>query len=238
MRDRPVVLRGRGKGEALLCRLALQPNEVVARDILLDAVWPGGDPALAGQSLNSLIYSLHKLLRDALSGEPPILHVGGGYQLNVAAGVGVDVSVFDRLATVGHAHRRAGRPDAAITAYRAAVRLYRGDLAAGTDLYAAVERERLRSLYMTLRSDLADHHYVRGDYAECLVHALAILAHEPAREDAVRAAMRCYVRRGERAQALRQYRLCQRILRAEFDAEPEPATTALFDQVRFDPANV
>jgi hypothetical protein len=50
--------------------------------------------------------------------------------------------------------------------------------------------------------------------------------------------MRCHVQRGERAQALRQYQLCRDILKAEYDAAPEPATTALFDQVRLDPGSI
>jgi DNA-binding SARP family transcriptional activator len=238
MRSQQVVLRGRGKGEAILSRLALRSNEVISRDTLLDTIWPGGEPTLAGQSLNSLIHSLHKLLRGALAGAPPILYTGSGYQLNLAAGVGVDIAIFDRLATDGREHMRTGHADAAITAYSRAVRLYRGDLGPDTDLFAIIERERLRALYLTLLSDLADYHHARGDYGECLTHSLALLAHEPAREDAARMAMRCYVRRGERAQALRQYRLCQQILRAEFDAAPEPATTALFDQVRLDPTSI
>jgi DNA-binding SARP family transcriptional activator len=238
MRSQPVVLRAHGKGEAILRRLALRRNEIIGRDALLDTLWPGSEPTLAGQSLNSLLYSLHKLLGGALSGAPPILHTGDGYRLNVAAGVEVDVAVFDRLAAAGREDLRAGRLDSAVLAYDRAVRLYRGDLAADNDLSAVVERERLRALYLTLLSDLADYHYARGDYGECLAHALALLACEPAREDALRVAMRCYVRRGERAQALRQYRLCLNILRAEFDAAPEPATLALFDQVRLDPASV
>jgi DNA-binding SARP family transcriptional activator len=50
--------------------------------------------------------------------------------------------------------------------------------------------------------------------------------------------LRCYLRRGERAQALRHYTTVQRILRAEFHAEPEPATTALFEQIRLDPSSL
>jgi DNA-binding SARP family transcriptional activator len=238
IRDQPVVLRGRGKGEAILSRLALRPDDVVARDTLLDAIWPGSEPALAGQSLNSLIHSLHKLLRGALSGAPPILYTGGGYQLNLAAGVTVDVATFDRLAMVGRDHMRAGHPDVAVIAYSRAVKLYRGDLGAQADTFAIIERERLRALYLTLLADLADYHHACGDFTECLARSLALLAHEPAREDAVRLAMRCYVRRGERAQALRQYRLCQQILSTEYDAAPEPATTILFDQVRLDPTSV
>jgi DNA-binding SARP family transcriptional activator len=238
IRDQPVVLRGRGKGEAILSRLALRPDDIIARDTLLDAIWPGSEPTLAGQSLNSLIHSLHKLLRGALSGAPPILYTGGGYQLNLAAGVGVDVATFDWLALVGRDQMRTGHPDRAVIAYSRAVKLYRGDLGADTDAFAIIERERLRAVYLTLLADLADYHHTCGDYSESLANSLALLAHEPAREDAVRLAMRCYLRRGERAQALRQYRLCQHVLRAEYDAAPEPATTILFDQVRLDPASV
>jgi hypothetical protein len=50
--------------------------------------------------------------------------------------------------------------------------------------------------------------------------------------------MRCHVRRGERAQALRQYRLCESVLRSEFETDPEPATKALFEQIRLDPDSV
>jgi DNA-binding SARP family transcriptional activator len=44
--------------------------------------------------------------------------------------------------------------------------------------------------------------------------------------------MRCYLARGERTQALRQYRLCQQFLQAELETEPEPATTLLYETAR------
>ena len=61
---------------------------------------------------------------------------------------------------------------------------------------------------------------------------------DPCREDGYRLAMRAYVRRGERAQALRQYRLCEHVLRREFDTAPEPLTTELFERIRASPAGV
>lgn len=52
-------------------------------------------------------------------------------------------------------------------------------------------------------------------------------------------AQRCgRLRRDQRAQALHQFRVCQSILSAGFDAAPEPATIALFEQIRLDPADV
>ena len=61
----------------------------VARGTLLNTLWPQSDTFQASQSLNSLIYSLHKSLGAALGGAPPTLHVDGSYRLNT--------EVFDEL---------------------------------------------------------------------------------------------------------------------------------------------
>jgi hypothetical protein len=50
--------------------------------------------------------------------------------------------------------------------------------------------------------------------------------------------MRCYVRRGERAAALHHYQVCIDMLQTEFDAVPETATIALFDQIRLAPDQI
>ena len=44
--------------------------------------------------------------------------------------------------------------------------------------------------------------------------------------------------RGNLQSALRHYQSVQEILRVELDAEPEPATTVLFQQIRLNPAAV
>ena len=234
----PVVLRGGGKAEALLCGLALRSQHGLTRDRLIDSLWPDGEAALAGQSLNSLVYSLHRLLGPALDGAPPVVYNGGWYRLNVDAGVAVDLTEFERLAASGDQLMNADEPDAGAVAYQAAIDLYRGDLCVGTDVQSLVERERLRARYLNLLGQLADYHFSIETYDACLDAVLRLLAVDACREDAHRLAMRCYVRRGERAQALRQYRLCESILAGEFDAAPEPATHALFERVRLDPERV
>ena len=235
---RPVPLRANSKIEALLCVLGLQHRYRVPRDTLLSTLWPDRDPTLASQSLNSLSHSLHKLLGAAIGGAPPVVHAEGSYKLNTEAGVMVDVAGFEALSAAGDRYARQGKRGDASDCYARAARLYRGDLIACAVMQAAVERERLRALYLTLLARLADCAYEEQDYEACLDHALRLLAHEPCREDAHRLIMRCYARRGERAQALRQYRLAEDLLRAEFDAVPEPATRVLYDQIRSDPGSV
>lgn len=234
----PIVLRSGGKTEALLGHLSLQNSNRIPRDTLLQRLWPSSDTALACQSLHSLVYSLHKLIGDALGGAAPVLHDEGCYRLNVEAGVGVDVAGFDALVKAGDQQVRAGDLATAVNTYSCAVGLYRGDLCMGTDVQALMERERLRARYLTLLAHLADYHYGESAYVACQGYAWRLLGCDPCREDAYRMMMRCYVRQGERAEALRHYRLCVDILRAEFETAPETATTMLFEQIRLDPGSI
>jgi DNA-binding SARP family transcriptional activator len=231
----PVTMRPGGKAEQLLAALALAEGGV-EREALMGLVWPSSDSALATQSLNTLVYWLHRTLGPAIEGRPPVLREIGRYRLNREDGVVTDVGLFDAAAAAGDLARRAGDQQAAMQSYQAAVGLYAGDLVAGSHVQYVLERERLRARYLTIRARLADHHFALGEYEASLRHALDLLALDPCREDAHRLAMRCHVRLGERAQALRQYQLCQQVLALEFGAQPEPATVDLYEVVRLDPA--
>src|SRR5262245_22567815 len=98
---RPVGIRSGGKIETILCRLGLESGYRVPRAALVNLLWPASDSTQATQSLNSLIYSIHKLIGDALGGAPAVLHEDGHYRLNVEAGVGVDIACFDAWANAG-----------------------------------------------------------------------------------------------------------------------------------------
>jgi DNA-binding SARP family transcriptional activator len=234
----PLAVRSGGRTEALLCSLALVRGHGIRRETLIDKIWPGTAPDLAGQSLNSLVHSLCKLLRDALAGEPPILHKGGCYRLNLEAGVVVDVMRFESLLRAGDRQVALGDSETAMAVYGRAVELYDGDLYTSTDVFAVVERERLRALYLTALARLAECSLQSLDYIAGLDYAFRLLASDPCREDGHRLVMRCYMHRGERAQALRHYHLCRQILRTEFNVVPEPATTELFEQIRSRPGSV
>jgi DNA-binding SARP family transcriptional activator len=208
------------------------------RDALLDAVWPESDLVRAAQSLTTLVSSLRRVLGSALAGASPVLYVQGGYALNFAAGVTVDVAQFDALAVEGEHSMRAGDVVEAMRSWKQAVSLYQGDVCIGGGVHAIMERERLRALQLMLLARLANHSLQGGDHHEALRHARQLLRYDPCREDAHRLVMRCHVRLGERAQALRQYRVCCHVLEREFDMPPEPSTEALFAQIRLDPASV
>jgi DNA-binding SARP family transcriptional activator len=235
---RPLHILSGGKMEALLINLALASKMGCPRETLLSLLWPEQDGALATESLNSLIYRVRRLLGDALGGAKPVVRTHGRYRLNTAAGIAVDAALMEALAEDGNALAQAAENSAALEKYRMAVELYQGDLCAGSDINAVVERQRLLDLHANLMVRLASHEFDRGDDEACLRYALNLLAHDPSREDVHRLVIRCYFRKGERGRALRQYRLCEAALRQEFDAPPEPATTRLFDEIRLHPDSV
>ena len=235
---RPVTWRGGARTEALLLSLAIEERRGVSRERLLSQVWPEADPGLAVQSLHSLVHSLHRLLGDAIGGAMPVVHAGDIYRINVEAGIVVDITSFDALARRGDREWSAGVWSEASECYRRAVSLYRGDLHACTDLSALAERERLRASYLSMLGRLADMARREDDCPSAVEYASLVLKYDAGREDAHRTLMRCYARLGQRVQALRQYLLCERVLRETFDAVPEPATRALYDHLRLDPSAV
>jgi DNA-binding SARP family transcriptional activator len=225
-----------GKAIGFLTALALHLETGVPREELLEMLWPERESEQAATLLHSLVYSLHRRLCRARRQADLVVFSNGSYALNQAAGVSTDVARFDRIVAEGNRQATAHQDATAADLYTQALALYRGDLVANADIYAVIERERLRASVLTVLAWLADRCYRQTDYAAALDHASRLLAYDPCREDAHRVVMRAHVRRGERAQALRQYRLCAEVLRREFDAPPETATTALFDRIRNDPA--
>lgn len=227
-----------GKIGSLLRFLALKPGTLCSRESILDLLWPEAEQDLAVQSLNSLVYNLHKLLGKYLDGASPIAIGDGFYRLNSEAGLGVDVLAFDELAKQSEKAAQSGLAEMAAQTAAQAVQLYQGDLASSGDWSVTLELERLRTVYLTLLARLADASFHKEDYSSCLYYAHRLLDYDVCREDAHRMVMRCHVRRGERAAALRQFNLCRSILSAEFDALPEPATVDLFDLIRTNPQQV
>src|ERR1044071_3839460 len=85
----PVVVPSPGKAQACLSMLALRYRQPVRRESILESLWPNTNGTLAGESLNSLVYSLHKQLGPYLGGAPLVVHISGTYRLNQEAGVAI-----------------------------------------------------------------------------------------------------------------------------------------------------
>jgi tetratricopeptide (TPR) repeat protein len=86
-------------------------------------------------------------------------------------------------------------------------------------------------LYYRALSHLAMVHKSRGEFEEALGYARRLALLEPLREDAHRDVMRLCLLAGRPNEALLQYEVCYSALADELGAEPEAATTELFESI-------
>ena len=136
---------------------------------------------------------------------------------------------FDRLCSPSNKN-----PDERMAALEEAIALYQGNLLPH-DLYSDCTqrpRERLWLLYREASLALAVSHRQAQDYMHAIALLLPLFSHDPPDEAAQRELMRTYALAGRRHEALRQYQMCVDALAKEFDAPPEPDTSALYAQIQ------
>lgn len=220
------------RGYAVLRYLLSRQGHTAARDEILEQFWPDVDEKVARNRLQVAISGVRRALRD-ISQVPIIEYRDGAYGIAPTVAVTVDVDRFEGAMASARAAQDADRPQDALAAYRTAVRAYRGDFAADTpyETWSLLPREGLRLRYIDALDHLSRLQVAAGHVEECIATAHRLVDVDPSREDAHRLLMRCYAGQGRTHQALRQYDLCVRALRATIDAEPSLATQRLREAV-------
>ena len=139
-----------------------------------------------------------------------------------------------------HAHEALAGCETCLSHLEQAVALYRGDfledLSIGDSVafeeWALIQRERLRRGMLEALEQLATAHLERGSYTTALAYAHRQLEFDPWHEPAHRQTMQALALDGQRTAALAHYENCRETLLSDLNAEPEPATTALFESIR------
>jgi predicted ATPase/DNA-binding SARP family transcriptional activator len=235
-RDGQIVPLRRTKALALLAYIAItgQPQD---REMLLALLWPEFDAASARNNLRREL----SLLKAALHEE---ILIADRLQIrwNAQADCWLDIAAFQAQFALPKQH---GHPSGALcadcaNALTTAVQLYTDDFLSGFSLpdspafdeWQFFAREQLRQQLITALQALISWQRERGVYGAALEHARRWLQLDGLHEAAQREVMRLYAWSGQHAAALRQYQECVRLLDAELGAEPEPETTALYEQIR------
>jgi TolB-like protein/DNA-binding SARP family transcriptional activator len=208
------------KGQALLALLAIPLGRPHRRDKLAAMLWSGLPEDAARQNLRQCLTALRK---GCQAGESlPVVAKDGSLRLDEAR-VLVDVCEFEEAVR---------RRDPAALARASAI--YRGELLEGLNLeegpfeeWLIGERQRLHTMAVESFGRLLTHHEQSGDREQATHLATRLLAIDPLLEHVHRALMRLHHQGGNTAQALKQYVICEKILRRELAIEPEAATKEL-----------
>jgi predicted ATPase/DNA-binding SARP family transcriptional activator len=221
------------KQEAILALLTLRHDRPVDRAWLAGLLWPD---ASEGQGLAALRRYLTGLRRALGPEASRLLSPTSATLLFDLAGAAVDVIPFDAaLSRWGTAATQLrGMPgEAVVEGLEEAVSLYRGPLLEGwTDEWVFEERQAREEACLQSLEALALHASERGDMGTAERHLRRAVAVDPLRENAQRALMEALSAGGNYTAAAQVYQELRRRLHQELNAQPDPQTQALFQQLR------
>jgi predicted ATPase/DNA-binding SARP family transcriptional activator len=225
------VVPGGLRPRTLLAALLLRPNEVLSVDRLADAVWRGGPPPSAVNSLHTYVTRLRHLLEpDRPRGDAGRVLVSHptGYSIRVDA-ARLDALRFEALAGEGRAAVSTGDAQVGAELLAEALGLWRGtalpEFAAepfAQGRLAQLEERRLIVIedLVATRLDLGRHDELDGE----LEH---LVAEHPLRERLCELWMLALYRAGRQADALRACRALRDRLRDELGITPRRAVVDL-----------
>jgi DNA-binding SARP family transcriptional activator len=214
---------GAGKPRALLARLLLEANHVVASSRLVEDLWGDRPPDTATTALHVYVSALRKAL-------PPdrLITKAPGYLLRVAPGE-LDLERFEHLLADARTGLAAGDPGAAGRSLRAALELWRGpplgELA--DQPFAAAELGRLEELHAVAVEERVEADLAAGRHSEVVPELEALVERNPLRERLRGQLMLALYRSGRQADALAAFRAAHRTLRDELGIEPGPGLRGL-----------
>ena len=219
---------GGPKQRALLALLLLRANSVVARDVLIDALWSEQPPATAAHTLDAYVHRLRKLLAGGERGEPRLLTRAPGYVLCVAPDE-LDVDRFRRLLDEGRGALRADEPERAAECLAAALAVWRGPPLADLDpgLSIDVELRRLEDLRLAAVEERIEAELALGRDGALVPELESLLTRFPLRERLREQLMLSLYRAGRQAEALATYRAGRVLLHDELGLEPGPSIRRL-----------
>jgi YVTN family beta-propeller protein len=218
------------QGRLVFAYLVSEHGHPVLRDDLAEALWGETPPATWEKALGGIASKLRALLGECgLDGAKALTSAFGCCRLELPEGTWVDLTAAAQGADAAEAALAAGDLNKAKTEARQAAALARLPLLPGEGgSWVENERRALGDLLVRALECLAEACLRSGGPAEAAKWAGEVTVLEPFRESSYRRLMQAHAAAGNRAEGLRTYERCRRLLAEELGAYPSPETEAIY----------
>lgn len=179
---------------------------------IAELLWPEG---ASESQKRARLHHVVAMLRKTLGGKETVVLSGDYYRLNIPSGSWIDISSFEQFCRRGMSFQKMGQYEDALLAYRAAERLYAGDLFEDLPLiytehededWCSIKRTWLSEVATKLQTSMALILRESGRLRLALEHAQKALEREPDNEAANVELMRIFHAQGRSDALSRHYR--------------------------------
>ena len=221
------------QGRLLFAYLVAEAGRAVPRDELAEALWAEAPPATWDKALSVIVSKLRALLADrGIDGNSALTGAFGCYRLELPEETWVDVlAATDSAHKADHALATGNLEQAKRLAAQAATLLAQSFLPGEDGAWVEEKRREFAELRNRALSVLADASLRSGDAREAVQWAEQTIALAPFRESGYRCLMEAHVASGNRAEALRVYEQCRRLLADELGTYPSPETESIYREL-------
>ncbi|WML30348.1 BTAD domain-containing putative transcriptional regulator [Neobacillus sp. OS1-32] len=216
-----------------LFQLFITLNEPIAKDEIIQILWPNQDKKNADRdfkvALNSLLHVLEPQ-RKARAASFFIIREGMFYGLNPHAVIEVDTTQFQKLIEEG---LNATDSVKVIDFLKRGLNIYHGDYLPERryEDWCISKRENLLVYFLRGAEKMAQVMVRRENYDAAIAWCEKILDRDRTWEEAYRLLMYCYYRKNNRPQAMKWYQKCVRVLQEELGVIPLEPTQHMYKMI-------
>lgn len=221
------------QGRIAFAYLASRRRVAVPREELAEIVWPTAQPRSWETALSAIISNLRALLGRAGHTRPELISaVSGCYRMQLPADTWIDCEAAVDGIDRAEGALRAGDPAAAYGwAGIAACIARRTFLPGESGAWAEQQRAVLQNVLLRALECYAAIFLWNREYQLAARMVEEALRLEPYREHSYQQLMRILAGSGNRAEAVRVYQRCRRLLSEELGIEPAPQTEAAYLEI-------
>jgi predicted ATPase/DNA-binding SARP family transcriptional activator len=213
------------RASTLIKLLALAPGHRLARDQVLELLWPRMSPEAARNNLHQALYAARRALKTKRGGPQFIRLHHDLLVLDAPNGLLIDVDAFECACTTARM-----RQD--VATLQRAVGFYTGDLlpADRYEDWVVARRTALRESYLDLLLRLATLHQQADDLDKAISTLRQAIDHEPTYELAHTQLIGLLEASGQHYAARRQYHVLRDMLRRALDTDFEDDVSAILEE--------